>query len=379
MKRSIAALFASILSMLLLAACSTLPYSGKLPDGLTIAKVTSVDKGSPFATSPDGSVVAKVSSGLKLYHTSFKEELLLGEGTPVKLAWSPHGYFLAAIYSIEDESRIVVYDQYGTPMADERVNARLMSVSWLSDDELIAGGTRVKSYKFGINYQSLFFRWKPGRDLPVESVLRDATLRQQTYFDWKATFERGPMLDLSGQSPVVLYLHPVDPPMFTPYYKLIMRDLESGKELEVASVTFSSGGGRFSADGEKVLYGDGSGNTVLSNPWTGEVLRKRKTPGFNPALSPEGESWVSDGVYFRRDGSVVPLAEGAEAEFSRAGDMIIYRDGGNLYRLSGIKQPDGIMFVPAVAEKVTKLRSKRIQGLMTPKEYGENMQKVVAP
>jgi len=37
------------------------------------------------------------------------------------------------------------------------------------------------------------------------------------------------------------------------------------------------------------------------------------------------------------------------------------------------------VFVPALAEKVAKLRSMRIQGLVTPQEYKENLQKLTAP
>lgn len=379
MKRSIVTLLASLLSLSIFSACSTLPLGGRLPEGLTAMKVVSVDKGSPFALSPDGNVVAIVSDGLRLFHIPSKEDIPLGKKGPVRLAWSPHGYSLAAVFASNDESSIVVYDQHGTPMAEASVNARLTSIDWLSDDELIAGGVRLKSFKFGVNYQGLFFRWKPGSGLPAENRLRDATLRPQTFSAWKGELERGPMLDLSRQSPVVLYSHPADPPLFAPYYKLIIRDLESSKELEVASVAISSGGGRFSADGEKVLYGDGSGTTRVCNPWTEEVVKNIKTPGISPAFSPEGESWFSDGAYFRKDGSVVMLAAGSEAEFSRIGDRITLRDGGTLYQLSGMKPADGIMFVPAVAEKVDKLRSMRVQGLLTPGEYKESLLKITAP
>lgn len=376
MMRSISVLFAVVFA-LLAAACSTLPMRGGLAEGVTATRLAKVDKASPFALSPDGTVVAMVSSGLKLYHTVFKEEILLEGGAPIALAWSPRGFFLAAVFARGDESRIVIYNQYGTPIAEEVLKARLSSVSWLSDDELIAGGARVKSYTFGVNYQSLFYRWQPGRGLPVEKLLRDSTLRQTTVDGAKPAFERGPMIDIARQSAVLLYLHPVDPPVFTPYYRLIVRDLESGSELEAASVSLNSGGARFSADGERILYSDGSGSTVLYNPWTETVLRKSRAQGLNPALSPEGENWFSDGAYFRKDGSAMLLAQGAEAEFSRTGDSIIYRDGEELTLIAGIGQSEGIMFVPAVAEKVAGLRAKRIQGVITPKEYDAKIRELI--
>lgn len=379
MYRSAILVITAFISMLSLTACRTLPISGKLPDGMTAEKVASVDNGSAFALSPDGNVVAMVSGGLKLLHIPSKESLPLDERVPVKLAWSPFGYFLAAIYVKDGQSSIAIYDQHGIPIAEPPVKAALTSINWLSDDELIAGGVRFTNYKFGSNYQSLFYSWKPGRNMPLENSLRDTTLQPATLAAWKPQLERGPMLDVPAQSGTLLYLHPVDPPVFTPYYKLIMRDLASGQELELASVSFNSDGGSFSADGEKVLYGDGNGATLLYNPWTEEFLRKTVASGRKPALSPEGENWVVDGSFFRKDGAVIPLAEGAEADFSIDGSRIMLRSEGALYLLTGLQPAEGTLFVPAIAEKVARLRSMRAQGLVTAKEYKENLQRLVAP
>jgi len=379
MQRLILVPIIALLSLLFLTACQTLPINGKLPDGLVAEKIVSVDKGAAFALSPDGQVVAIGSEGLKLLHVSSKEYVNLGERVPLKLAWSPLGFFLAAIYAKDDASSMVIYDQYGIQIAEAPVDAVLTSVDWLSEEELVAGGVRVKSYNFGSNYQSLFFSWKPGRGMPIENSLRDTTLQPATIVKWNSLLERGPMLDLTVQSGALLYLHPVDPPVFTPYYKLIIKDLASGKELEVASVDLNSGGARFSADGERILYSDGSGATLLYNPWTEEVERKVNSFGRNPAFSPEGENWFADGALFRKDGVTLPLAEGAEAEFSTDGSRLMLRAGRALYLLSGLKPAEGTLFVPTVAEKIAKLRSMRVQGLITAKEYKENLQKLTAP
>ena len=368
-----------LISLLFLTACSTLPINGTLPDGLTAEKIVSVDRGAAFALSPDGNVVAIGSEGPKLLHIPSREDVPLGTKIPLKLAWSPLGNSLAAIYATDDGSSIVVYDQHGIAIAESPVNALLTSIGWLSEDELVAGGIRLKSYKFGSNYQSLFFRWMPGRNMLTEHSLRDTTLQPSTLASWKHLLQRGPLLDLSPQSATLLYLHPVDPPVFTPYYKLIMKDLASGSELEIASVGFNSDGGRFSADGERVLYSDGNGTTLLYNPWTEETLRTTNTSGHNLALSPEGENWIADGALFRKDSAVLPLAKGAEAAFSPDGSRIMLRVEGAMYLLSGLKRAEGTLFVAAVAEKVAKLRSMRIQGLVTASEYKESLQKVAAP
>lgn len=379
MPRSTIMLITALISMVFLTACQTLPLNGPLPDGLAAEKIASVDNRSVFALSPDGNIAAIASDGLKLLHVQLKEYVSLGERTPLKLAWSPRGYYLAALYGKDSGSSVAIYDQYGIAIAEEAFEVRLTDLDWLSEDELAAGGVRIKSYKFGHNYQSLFFRWQPGRDRPVESVLKDTTLQPATFANAKILLDRGPMLELSPQSGTLLYLHPVDPPVFTPYYKLIMKDIASGKELEIAPVGFNSSGGKFSADGERILYSDGSGTTLLYNPWTEEIIRRASTFGMNPALSPEGENWISDGSLFRKDSAAVPLADGANAQFSTDGSKVIIRGGSGLYKLSGLKAAEGTIFVPAVAEKVAKLRSMRMQGLVTPKEYKENLQKLTAP
>ena len=368
-----------LLSLLFLTACSTLPINGTLPDGLTAERIASVDKGAAFALSPDGNVVAIGSEEPKLLHISSKEYVPLGTRIPLKLAWSTLGYSLAAIYATDDGSSIVVYDQYGIAIAESPVNASLTSIGWLSEDELVAGGIRLKGYSFGSNYQSLFFRWKPGRNMLTEHGLRDTTLQPSTLARWKHLLQRGPLLDLSPQSETLLYLHPVDPPVFTPYYKLIMRDLASGSELEIASVDFNSPGGRFSADGERILYADGRGTTLLYDPWTEETLRTTNTPGNNLALSPEGENWVADGTLFRKDGAALPLAQAVEAVFSLDGSRIMLRTEGALYLLAGLKRAEGTLFVADIAEKIAKLRSMRLQRLVTAQEYKEKLQKVTAP
>jgi hypothetical protein len=378
MQRTTIILIAALISLLLLTACSTLPLNGSLPDGLIVEKIVAVDRGSAFALSPDTRLVAMVRKGLNLLHIPSKEYIPLDKRAPLKQAWSPLGHSLAAIYATGNGSSIVIYDQHGTAIAEAPVDVRLTDLGWLSEEELVVGGVRIKTYKFGSNYQSLYFRWKPGQNMPVENRLRDTTLQSSTVAQWKALLQRGPLLDLTPQSGALLYLQPVDPPLFTPYYKLIINDLASGKELEVASVSLNSDGGRFSADGERILYADGSGTTLLYNPWTEETLRKTNSSGRNPALSPEGENWIVDGMLFRKNGAVIPLAEDAGAQFSPDGSKALIGVGGDLYLLTGLKPAEGTLFVPAIAEKIARLRSMRVQGLVTPKEYLENLQKLNA-
>jgi WD40 repeat protein len=375
-RQRILLLAAALVSTLtLLSACRTLPIDGRLPDGLAAEKITSVKEGSPFAVSPDGNVVALVSSGLKLFHIGLKEQVDVSSDSPEKLAWSPFGNFLAALFRKDGKSTIITYDQHGIFVAEAKVDDALTDLGWLSENEIYAGGLGVKNYKFGSNYRSIFYRWNPGRALPVANDLRDTTLQPPTFRKWKTALERGPMIDSAGQTAQILYLHPVDPPLFTPYYKLIIRDLETGKELDSAHFSFNSDGGSFSADGESLLFGDGDGSVKLFNPWSEETLHTVATPGKSPVFSPDGATWFADGTLFRNSSIVTPLAPGV-ARFTPDGSRLLISSSGSLYLVTGLKKAEGSLFAPSLVDKIQKLRSMRVQGLVTPAEYKETLKRI---
>jgi len=370
---------ALLLLAMQLAACQTLPLNEKLPDNLAAEKITSVDANAPFAVAPDGSVVAMSSSGLRLFHIPTKEHVQLSAKTPRKLAWSPFGTSLAALFSEEQQSRIITYDQQGFPLAETVIEAQLTDLGWLSEQELALGGTIIKQYRFGSNYRSMLYRWQPGKNAPVASELRNSTLQPATISKWQAYLQRGTLMDFSSQTPLISYLHPVEPPLFTPYYKVVIKDLASGKEMEVASVSLYSQGARLSADGEKILFGDGSGSTSLRNPWSEEELCKATSPGFQPAISPDTCSWFADGALFRTGSLVAPLAAGAAAQFTADGSRLVVQAGSELYLLTGLKAVEGSMFIPALDAKIQKLRSLKLEGLISPQEYKEALEKLVQP
>lgn len=375
-KQKILFLAAALVSMLaLLPACRTFPIDSRLPDGLAAEKIASVEEGSPFALSPDGNVVALVSSGLKMFHIGFKEQIDLSSSSPEKIAWSPFGDYLAAIYHKDGKSTIITYDQHGIPVAEAKVDDFLTDLGWLSEDQIYAGGLNVKNYKFGSNFSSSFYRWSPGRDLPVAIDLRNTTIQPSTFSKWKPVLERGPMMSLAGQTAQFLYLHPVAPPLANPYYKLIIRDIETGNELETANFNLNSDGGSFSADGETILFGDGNGSVKLFDPWSEETLQSVATPGNNLVISPDSTTWFADGALFRNSSMVTPLAPGV-ARFAPDGSLLLISSSGSLYMVTGLKKAEGSLYAPSLVEKIQKLRSMRVQGLITPEEYKESIKRI---
>lgn len=377
--RNLLPVVALLLSALLFTSCRSLPLNGRLPENLTAVKITTVDEGTPFAVAPDSNVVALVSSDFKLFHIPSGESVTLSAKRPHKLAWSPFGLTLAALFREDGKSRIITYDGFGTAIAETVIDAPLTDIGWLSENELALGGAIVKEYKFGSNYRTMLYRWQPGRDDPVASELRDATLQPATIRNWQAFLKRGPLMDFSSQTPLISYLHPVDPPLFTPYYKLVVRDLVSGRELEAAAVSLSSAGGRLSADGEKILFADGKGLTLLRNPWSDTVIASVNSLGTGPALAADAGSWFADGALFRNGKLVSQLATGAVAQFSADGSRLFLAAGDELFLVSGLKPAEGTLFVPALTEKLQKLRSLRAEGLITPQEYRDSLEKMAKP
>lgn len=376
--RSISLCLTALIAVII-TGCKTLPIDGNLPHGLTARQIATVANGSPFAISPDGSVVALFNSDLKLFHIPTRESQQIGNTKPIALAWSPQGYYLAALYHTSGQSRIVIHDQLGLPMTEQTLNDHLTDICWLSEQEIAISGFRIKSYKFGTNYKSILYRWKPGRDLPVLTELRDSTLRPSTFASWQTQLQRGALLSASISSGHVAYLHPVDPPLFTAYYKIIIRDLATGMEAEVADAGLASAGAIFSADGEKLLYADGSGNILIRNPWSGENINNVKSPGESLAFSPDGASWFADGAVFNAGAPALPLAPGGEAAFSTSSSSLFIRSGSTLYLVSGIKPTGGSHFIPEVAEKVHKLRSMLLQGLISAADYKASMERILKP
>ncbi|NJD92114.1 MAG: hypothetical protein FIA91_11490 [Geobacter sp.] len=372
-------LFFTLLLLIMLAGCTTLPVDGSLPYGLTAQQITTVESGAAFAVSPDGAVAAVFSSGLQLVHIPTKERHQIGDEKPDALAWSPLGYSLAALYHTQGKSRIVIHDQLGMKMAEQTVNDEITDICWLSEQEIAAGGFRVKNYKFGTNFKSILYRWQPGINLPVVTELKDSTLRPASFLKWQSLLAKGPRLSASMASGHIAYLHPIDPPLFATYYKITIRDLATGVEIDTVNAGLSTSGAKFSADGELLLYGDGNGSVLLLNPWSEEQLKTTATPGKSLALSPDGATWFADGAVFTGDRPPALLATNGQAAFTHDSSRLLISSGSTLYQVSGIKPAAGSLFVPEVGEKVAKLRSMRLQGLISAADYKSSMKRILNP
>ena len=284
---------------------------------------------------------------------------------------APAGPYFSASLVLQDGSVLITGGYNRTPQSTD--------LAWLSENELIAGAYLVTKYKFGSNYKSIIYRWQPGRSAPVSTPLRDTTLQLKTVARWQSLLDRGPMLNVSGTAAYILYMHPYDPPLFTPYYRLVLRELATGREMDSATLGLNASGGKFSLDGETILYGDGTVRTTVYNPWTEETLGSLKSSGKNLELSPVGNHWFADGALYVGDSPVVNLTSGGVARFSPDGKELFIAGNGTLYRLSGLRPGEKGEAAAAQPEKVLQLRSWRIEGLISAKEYREAMERMKLP
>jgi hypothetical protein len=366
-------------TLLLQPGCSRLPVTGPLPSNLTATKIADLDEASPMAIAPDGRVVAISSSGLKLLHIPTRQQVEVSRTTPREVAWSPRGYSLAASYPTGTGSTIVSYDYQGIKLAETQVQGEITDLTWLSEEEILAASVTITNFKFGSNYKTVIHRWLPAKMQLTSTPLRDTTLQLATVRNWLPLLVRGPRLDLSRTADQILYVQPIDPPLFTPYYKLILRDLTSGRELELASVGMSTSGGRFTADGELVVYGNGADKTTVLDPWTDETVGSFKAAGTNLQISPTGEYRFSDGALYHGDKLVTMLAPGGIGSFTPDGRHLLLSAGKALYLLEGLQPASDELLPVDHLKKLLQPRAWRLEGIISPKEYKETRERITKP
>jgi hypothetical protein len=370
--------FLMLLLAALLTGCHQLPTTAPLPEGLTLARIGSVDAGAPFALSPDHTQLALGRGGLELRHLSTGVTTAVATHIPSALAWSGDGRHLAASFYRDGQSILASYDARGASEGSVSLAGRVTDLCWLADGELLAGGVVLTNYRFGSNYKTLLHRWRPGGEA-ASILLKESTLQPATMKRWAEVLERGPALVLAPDSRSLLYLHPYNPPLFTPYSKLMLRDLESGGELEIGQVSLLSGGGAFSGDGELVAFGDGRELVSQVNPWSGESGSTIKAPGQQFVSSPDGSYWLLDGLLYRFGSPVAMFRPGVTGRFAPDGTGLLVAHEGELYLVRGLSPRPLPEVPPAVLERLRQLRSWRSQGLIESAEYRLVRERIMKP
>jgi len=361
---------------LLVSGCSHLPVQGALPESVRITEVSRVDAESPFAFDPAGENLALVDGGLRLKNIASGAETRVGAETPTALAWSPDGSRLAAAFPVAKESALRLYDRHGRLQAETRLGGRVSALFWLSSSEILAFAVTRLDYSFGANIAEILYRWD-GTGAANTVSLQQTTLMPGYLRQWEGIFQRALTFSVSPLHDEMLYNRLFAPPAFSPYLKLMLRSLSSGKEREVAAVSLLSAGGVFSGDGESIVYGEGEGESRQLDPWGERIIATIHSPGRSLALSPSGRYLLADGRLFRQGKEVASFPPESAGAFSPRGGMLALRYGERLYLVA--KLPDDAPSSPdaTTAEQLRQLHGWVSEGLITPREYLTTRQRTI--
>lgn len=365
------------LASLFITGCARLPVVGALPEGVAVTRLTRVEPASPFAWDPGGTKIALVTDSFAIYDPANGSKQTFG-AAPYAISWSSDGEHLAAVFPQGKDATLRIFNMHGALLSEAGISGHVTKLAWRSDDELLVAALTVEQLSFGANVSELLYRWK-GIGKPAATTLRETTVRP-FIARWPAerlyqtfTFALSPLGD------EIAYTRLQDPPAFSPYVKICIRNLESGAEKEVASAAVTSAGAVYSADGERILYGDGANVSHWLHPWAEKELATIPTPGRTIALSPGNRYALIDGRLYRDGKEVVAFPVTSEGSFALVGGRLLVRYDGNLYMISGLDEPNADKTVQAERERLLTLRKWRSEGLISLPDYESARERMLRP
>jgi hypothetical protein len=348
--------------------CAHLKMNGVLPPGATVADIGRCDVHAPFDLDAKGEKIAFADGGLKVNMVGTGRSRLISPDLPCALAWSPDGRRIAAAFCRDSVGSLRIYGVEGDLLAEVRTPGRISGLAWRSMTEILAFDVRITQFSFGANLAEIILQWD-GTGEPKVLASIDSTLRPSTMKHWKDVLVRSLTLKLSPQRDEILYASVKDPPAFTPYLRIVLHNLESGKGREIAKVSLDSGGGVFWGTGDAVLLGDGESGSQVLDPWGDRVLRTIPTPGREIAVSSGGRYLMLDGTLYREGARTVSFPEICKGLFSNTGGRLAMECDSRLYIISGLEED-----LPAQLESGENARLKELkkwlsEGLITFQDY----------
>ena len=359
------------------AGCASLPVSGPQAASLSATALTSVAPAAPWCINPADFSIAMGDNGLQLVDPASGIRTRLAPPSPSALAWSPDGKRLAAALPGGDSGTLAIFSRQGESIAQAPVPGRVTSIEWVSPTDLVALGVGVRAFSFGSAITATLYRWD-GTSEPQATRLFETTVKPLTVRQWGDRTVTSISMAISPERDEMLYTRLHDPPAFSPYMRIILRNLDNGAERDVATVPFSSGGGRFVGLGDRIVYGDGSSSSTLMEPWSDKVIHTFPAPGKQLAASPAGKYLLIDGHLYQGETEIASFPPTAEGRFAAAGDLYI-RHGTDIYRVGGLTETIPAPLSPAVAERLRTLRAWRSEGLISDREFRESRERIMVP
>lgn len=354
--------------------CAHLPLAGVLPDNARITEITVVDGDSPFALAAGGKMIAFVNGGLRLTELTSGNERPISADVPTALAWSADGKQLAAAFSLEQETVLRLYDSQGNFQSQARLGGRVCGLAWRSSSTVLALAVKQQVYTFGANLAGILYHWD-GKGEPTLTSLYETTLMPALLRRWERVLQRTLTFAISPLDDEILYARLYAPPAFTPYLKLILRNLENGTEREVATASLLSAGGVFTRDGEQIIYGDGESESRLIDPWGDRTVSTFPSPGRATALSPSGRYLLLDGHLYRDGREIASFPANSVGAFSPDGGRLALRYRERLYLVTGLSEEPAAPRDPARDARLRQLHKWLSEGLITSREYIKTLEK----
>ncbi|QWV94394.1 hypothetical protein KP004_04190 [Geomonas oryzisoli] len=360
----------SVLALCSLPGCAaTLP--AQLPTGLEVKPIACSDAGTPFDASRNGTF-ATVSNGVLTLTDQQGKSVGIGRDGAGVLRFSPSGERLAVALPSKGGSLLRILDRKGATVAETPIAGRVTSVAWRSDKELLAGVLNIRKFSFGSQMTSRLFQWD-GTTPPVATLLNDVTLRPHVARLPEQLLYNQLFIAVSPYRDEIAFTSLKDPPLFTPYLKVLVRNLDSGGGSEVGQVQLGEGTVIYTPDGESLVVGNAEKASRRISLLDGKELEGWPSPAINPAMSPSGSYLLLAGHLYRKGKEIATFPPDAKGSFLPDGSGLAVSYRGQLYLVSGLD--DGMPpALPAGLDRVLKLRRLRSQGLITEKEYRDQLE-----
>ncbi|MBJ6800411.1 WD40 repeat domain-containing protein [Geomonas propionica] len=348
---------------------ATLP--AQLPAGFQVKPVARSDSGTPFDAGRNGHF-ATVTDGTVALTDLQGKRVTVANGGASALSFSPGGHRLAVALATTGGSLLRIVDLNGATLGETKVAGRITSVAWRSEKEVLAGALNIRKYSFGSQMVSLLFQWD-GSGVPVATTLNDVTLRPHVAKLPEQLLYNQLLIAVSPYRDEIAFTSLKDPPLFTPYLRVLIRNLDTGGGSEVGQVQLGQGKVMYAPDGESLVIADTDKATRRISLPEGKPVENWPSAAVNSALSPSGRYLLLDGHLYRKEKAIATFPAGSRGVFVPDGSAIAVSYQGQLFLVSGLEDA-AAPAPPADLDRVLRLRRLRSQGLITDQEYQKQLE-----
>lgn len=360
----------ALFTLLSLAGCAaTLP--AQLPAGFQVKPVGRSDAGTPFDVGAKGALAAVAQGAVELTDAQGMKRKVADEAATA-ISFAPAGDKVALALPAQSATLLRILDVSGRTIGETKVAGKVISIAWRSDNELLAGILRINKFSFGSQVTTHLLQWD-GKGAPVDTTMIDVTLRPHVANLPDDVLFNQLYIAVSPYRDEIAFASLKDPPLFSPYLKVLVRHLDSGSGYEVGDAPLGAGKVFYTPDGESLIFANSVETTQRVSLPERKELESWDSPMINPAVSPSGNCVLLNGHLYRKGKDIATFPPDAKGSFLPDGSGLVLSYQGKLFQVSGLN--DGAPpALRADLERVLKLRRLRSQGLITNKEYRKELE-----